>query len=423
MSNCSLVLSTPELSDALPCSLPHFSLSFVAFPNTPAPQDPGITLVTPSDLPTKPAALPTAKRSPKDLACLIYTSGTTGKPKACAIRNAQMIATGTMHSHDYAKPQKYFPLRTYSALPLFHGTCLFTGFCYTFGTGACFVLARKFSASRFFKDVTESRATRILYVGELCRYLVNSPPSPYDRSHNCIVANGNGLRPEIWEKFKSRFGVPEIREFYRSTEGLGKFDNFGFGAWGAGRLAYGGPVRRWYENDTFIVKFDTQTELPYRDPKTGFCIKCRLGEAGEVIGRVKDRGLLTEYLGNSSATEEKLIKDVFVKGDLFQKMGDLVIQDRDGWVHFHDRIGDTFRWKGENVSAGEVRDHVAALPDVEDVVVYGVALNGYDGKAGAAAITLLNNDETRFMNELFGSLRKTGLPMYAIPRLVRITKE
>ncbi|KFX87522.1 hypothetical protein V490_08193 [Pseudogymnoascus sp. VKM F-3557] len=423
VSNCSLVLSTPELSDALPCSLPHFSLNFVAFPNTPAPKNPGITLVTLPDLPTSPASLPTTKRSPKDLACLIYTSGTTGKPKACAIRNAQMIATGTMHPHDYAKPQKYFPLRTYSALPLFHGTCLFTGFCYVFGTGGCFILARKFSTSRFFKDVTESRATRILYVGELCRYLVNSPPSPYDRSHNCIVANGNGLRPEIWEKFKNRFAIPEIREFYRSTEGLGKFDNFGVGAWGAGRLAYGGPVRRWYENDTFIVKFDTQTELPYRDPKTGFCVKCELGEAGEVIGRVKDRGLLTEYLGNSSATEEKLIKDVFVKGDLFQKMGDLVIQDRDGWVYFHDRIGDTFRWKGENVSAGEVRDHVAALPGVEDVVVYGVALNGYDGKAGAAAITLLNSDETRFMATLYGSLRKTGLPVYAIPRLVRITKE
>ncbi|TKA57906.1 hypothetical protein B0A49_11533 [Cryomyces minteri] len=250
-----------------------------------------------------------------------------------------------------------------------------------------------------------------------------SPPTPYDKGHNCIVANGNGLRPDIWQKFKDRFGIPEIREFYRSTEGLGKFDNFGAGAQSAGKLAFAGPIRRWYENDTFVIKIDPETEEPYRDPKTGFCVKSGLGEAGEVIGRVKNRDLLTEYLGNLSATEKKLITDVFVRGDQFQRMGDLVLQDRDGWVHFHDRIGDTFRWKGENVSAGEVRDHIAVLPDVEDAVVYGVKLQAYDGKAGAAAITLLNHDDVRFMKGLCASLRKTGLPLYAIPRLVRITKE
>ena len=418
-----MVLSTPDLSDAMVGSLPHFALSFAAFPDTPRLQSPEITLITLADLPRTPDFLPPTKRTASDVACLIYTSGTTGNPKACAIRNAMMTGTSTSHSQDVSNPKKYFPLRTYSALPLFHGTCLFTGLCYDFGAGACFCLARKFSASRFFKDVTDSRATRVLYVGELCRYLVNSPPSPYDRAHSCIVANGNGLRPEIWLKFKERFGIPEIREFYRSTEGLGKFDNFGVGAWGAGKLAFSGPIKTWLENDTFIVKFDVDTEQPYRDPKTGFCVKCRLGEAGEVIGRVKDRGLLTEYLGDASATEEKLIRDVFVKGDQFQRMGDLVLQDSDWWVHFHDRIGDTFRWKGENISAGEVRDHIAALPDVQDAVVYGVKLNGYDGKAGAAAITLFDGDDLRFMGTLHKSLRKTGLPNYAIPRLVRITKE
>lgn len=214
----------------------------------------------------------------------------------------------------------------------------------------------------------------MIYVGELCRYLVNGPPTPYDRAHNCIVAAGNGLRGEIWEKFKERFGIPEVREFYRSTEGLAKFDNFSHGPWGVGKVGFSGPIRRYLEDDTFIVLADPLTESPYRDPKTGFCIKAKLGQVGEVIGRVRSRALLTEYLNNSKATEEKIITDVFQKGDMFQKTGDLVIQDESGWVRFHDRMGDTFRWKGENVSAGEVREHLAKLDDVNDAVVYGVKL-------------------------------------------------
>lgn len=308
------------------------------------------------------------------MATLIYTSGTTGKPKACAVRNFLILTTSVPNSQDVSDPGKYFPLRTYSPLPLFHGTAFFTALCYNISNSSTLCLARKFSTSRFWKDVTDSRATRILYVGELCRYLVHSPPSPYDRGHNCIVAAGNGLRGEIWEKFRQRFGIPEIREFYRSTEGAAKYDNIGRGAWAAGKVGFAGPIRRYLENDTFIVKVDPETESPYRDPKTGFCVPVKLGEVGEAIGRVKDRRLLTEYLNNTAATEEKIIFDVFEKGDTFQKAGDLMFQDQDGWVHFYDRMGDTFRWKGENVSAGEVRDHLAKLPEVIDAVVYGVKL-------------------------------------------------
>jgi acyl-CoA synthetase (AMP-forming)/AMP-acid ligase II len=188
------------------------------------------------------------------------------------------------------------------------------------------------------------------------------------------VAHGNGLRGEIWNKFRERFGVPEIREFYRSTEGLAKFDNWGCGTWGAGKIGFHGPIRRYLENDTMIVRIDPDTEAPYRDPKTRFCIRAKLGEPGEVIGRVKSRALLTEYLNNPSATNDKLLTDVFAKGDMWQKMGDLVVHDDSGWVRFHDRMGDTFRWKGENVSAGEVRDHIAKLDGVQDAVVYGVKL-------------------------------------------------
>lgn len=423
VSTAKTIISTPDLTEYIKEPLQHFSLNLASFPKTPSYGCSTATFVNIPDLPQSTVITPPAKATLQDLSVLVYTSGTTGKPKACACRNYFMCVVSNPLSQDVRNPQTYFPLRTYSPLPLFHGTALFTGICYCIGTSSTLCIARKFSASRFWKDVTEARATRILYVGELCRYLLAAPPSPYDRGHACIVANGNGLRGEIWEKFRQRFGVPEIREFYRSTEGLSKFDNFGKGAAGAGKLGFAGPLRRYLENDTFIVKTDPLREEIYRNPKTGFCVSVGVGEAGECIGRVKDRGLLTEYLNNPSATEEKLLRDVFRKGDCFQRMGDMLVRDSSGWIQFHDRLGDTFRWKGENVSAGEVRDHIAKLPQVQDAVVYGMKLASYDGQAGAAAITLESNLDDEFMNRLYIALKKTGLPLYAMPRLVRITKE
>lgn len=374
VSTAKTMISTPELAQFVVDDVLHFSLNMSSFNSvTPVPSD-SIRYINLDDLPNPHGVTPAATCTIQDIAVLIYTSGTTGKPKACAVRNHLLMVTSTPLTQDVDHPEKYFPLRTYSPLPLFHGTAIFTALCYNIGTGSTVCLARKFSTSRYWKDVTDSGATRVIYVGELCRYLVNGAPSPYDRAHKCIVAAGNGMRGEIWEKFKEKFGIPEVREFYRSTEGLAKFDNFSHGSWGVGRVGFSGPIRRYLEDDTFIVLADPETESPYRDPKTGFCIKAKLGEAGEVIGRVRNRALLTEYLNNSKATEEKIITDVFQKGDMFQKTGDLVIQDESGWVRFHDRMGDTFRWKGENVSAGEVREHLAKLEDVNDAVVYGVKL-------------------------------------------------
>jgi acyl-CoA synthetase (AMP-forming)/AMP-acid ligase II len=374
VSTASIIISTPNLAEFVHDPIQHFSLNLSSFPSEFTIQTGSATYVDLSTLPIPQIVTPPAKATVEDLAVLVYTSGTTGKPKACAVRNNQMFVTSTPLTQDLDNVKKYFPLRTYSPLPLFHGTALFTALCYNIGTSSTVCLARKFSTSRFWKDVCDSRATRILYVGELCRYLVHSPPTPYDRAHKCIVAAGNGLRPEIWDAFKEKFGVEEIREFYRSTEGLAKYDNFNYGAWGGGKVGFAGPLRRYLENDTIIVLSDPATEKPYRDPVTGFCIRAKLGEVGETIGRVKNRALLTEYLNNAPATEEKIMRDVFEKGDCFQSTGDLVIQDEDGWVRFHDRMGDTFRWKGENVSAGEVREHLAKLDGVIDAVVYGVKL-------------------------------------------------
>ncbi|KAL2872323.1 putative bifunctional fatty acid transporter/acyl-CoA synthetase (FAT1) [Aspergillus lucknowensis] len=422
VSGSKLIISTPDISQFVCSDLPHLSFNISSFEETSK-----FELITPAKLRQySPSMLSAAKRTLSDLAVLIYTSGTTGKPKACAIRNMMALVTSNPLPVDVSNRSRYFPLRTYCSLPLFHGTAYFTGLCYSVGNAGTLCIRRKFSASKFWKDVHDSRATRILYIGELCRYLVATPPSPYDRNHSCIVAAGNGLRGEIWDRFRERFGVPEIREFYRSTEGVAKFDNFGFGSWGAGKVGFAGPIKRLFEDDTIIVKYDTDTELPYRDPKTGFCVRAKIGEEGEAIGRVRNRGLLTEYLKNDEATEKKLLRDVFEKGDLFQRSGDLLVQDSDGWVKFQDRVGDTFRWKGENVSAGEIRDHICRISGVHDAVVYGVKLTAYDGQAGGAGITLEDPSEAtaaEFMGKLHRELKKKGVPSYAMPRLVRLTEK
>ncbi|KAL4875312.1 hypothetical protein BJY04DRAFT_202439 [Aspergillus karnatakaensis] len=426
VSSAKLIISTPDLSQFVCSDLPHLSFNISSFDGI-SPISPVSELVTSADLQRySPSTVTAAKRTPADLSALIYTSGTTGKPKACAIRNMRDMVTSNPLSQDVNNPSRYFPIRTYCSLPLFHGTAYFTGLCYSVGTAGTLCIRRKFSASKFWKDVHDSKATRILYIGELCRYLMATPPSPYDQNHSCIVAGGNGLRGDIWERFRERFNIPEIREFYRSTEGIAKYDNFGFGSWGAGKVGFAGPIARLFEDETIIVKYDTDTELPYRDPKTGFCIRAKIGEEGEAIGRVRSRGMLTEYLKNEAATEEKLLRDVFEKGDLFQRTGDLLVQDFDGWVKFQDRVGDTFRWKGENVSAGEIRDHISAIAGVHDAVVYGVKLTSYDGQAGAAGITLEEHTDAaaaEFMGRLYPELKKKGVPSYALPRLVRLTEK
>ncbi|EED20673.1 bifunctional fatty acid transporter/acyl-CoA synthetase (FAT1), putative [Talaromyces stipitatus ATCC 10500] len=430
ISTSKLILSTPDLAEFVRSDdIPKFSLNVSSFDSVlNIPDD--TTLITSETLAQIPesdvSSILPAKRSPPDLAVLIYTSGTTGNPKACAIRNIMTLVTSTPLPKDTRNPSKYYPMRIYSSLPLFHGTAFFSGVCYAVGNGGTLCLRRKFSASNFWKDVYESRSTRVLYIGELCRYLLASPPSPYDKKHNCIIAFGNGLRTEIWDKFSERFNVPEIREIYRSTEGVARFDNFYGGSFGAGAVGFQGPIRRLFEQDTYLIKFDMETEMPYRDPKTGFCVKVGAGEEGEAIGRVRTRQALTEYLHNEEATEKKLMRDVFEKGDLFQRMGDLLVRDHDGWIRFGDRVGDTFRWKGENVSAGEVRDHICRMENVQDAVVFGVKLKNYDGQAGAAGITLERRTpqtEAAAINNLWKFLRSQGVPTYAIPRLVRFTKE
>ncbi|RSL43061.1 hypothetical protein CEP54_015245 [Fusarium duplospermum] len=368
-----------------------------------------------------PTPLPT-KRLLKDVGALVYTSGTSGKPKAVAVKNFLLVLASTPTTVDIKNRKTYLPLRIYSCLPLFHATALLAGLYYITGVSGTLCLARKFSASRFSMQLVESRATRMLYVGELCRYLVNAPSSPADRAHKCIVAHGNGLSREVWLKLRHRFGIPETREVYRSTEGIAKFDNITRSEGAAGMVGFAGPVRRYAEDDVFLVKFDPTTEAPYRDPATGFCVHASADEPGEAIGRVRSMAFYNEYYNNPEATKANLISDVFEKGDLFQRTGDLLVRDKSGWIRFHDRSGDTFRWKGENVSAGEVREHIGQLPNVKDCSVYAVKLEGYDGQAGAATITLTDpSQEAEFVDHLCSRLRSGGLTAYQLPKLVRFS--
>ncbi len=383
---------------------------------------------------------PVPPKSLASVAALIYTSGTTGKPKACSVKNALICVVSVTTSPDHAHPKKYLDgLRTYSCMPLFHGTTFFTGLCYSVSQSGCFCLARRFSARNFWKDAHESRATRILYVGELVRFILATPPGRYDRDHRVLVAAGNGLQKDVWVEFQKRFDVPEVREFYRSTEGLVRFDNVHKrGRPGAGRVGYMGILRKkvFDKGQQYIIKFDYETEMPVRDQETGWCIVAAKGEPGEAIARIRDLATYTDYHGNREATEKKILRDVFEKGDVYQRSGDLLVQEPDNWVKFVDRIGDTYRWMGENVSAGEVRGFISELPGVKDAVVVGRRLDGYDGQAGTALIVLDNNNDKEsekqgrgastekvFVAGLFKALRSKGVPKYAVPRLVMIREE
>jgi acyl-CoA synthetase (AMP-forming)/AMP-acid ligase II len=440
-----LILATPDLAEYaasaaknLGGSIKTIRLNCGSYKFTPLEASSGVIDFPFPDSSTTPSTTlpPTPPKTMANVAALIYTSGTTGKPKACSVKNGLIMVVSCPVTIDVRNRKKYLDnLRIYSCMPLFHGTTFFAGLCYSVGNGGCFCFARKFSARNYWKDVGESRATRVLYVGELCRFLLATPKSEYDTKHSVITAAGNGLQKDVWIEYQRRFNVPEVREFYRSTEGLVKFDNIHqSGKPGAGKVGYLGPLRkRMLEKNQFIVKFDYDSEQPIRDPATGFCVVAKQGEPGEAIARILNMATYTDYHNNTTATEQKLLRNAFETGDVFQRSGDLLVQESDNWVKFVDRIGDTYRWMGENVSAGEVRGFISELPGVKDAVVVGKRLNKYDGQAGTALIVLDHEGsekqgagvagEAVFMSTLFKVLRAKGVPRYAVPRLVMVRRE
>ena len=349
----------------------------------------------------------------KDLCLYVYTSGTTGLPKAAKLTNTR--TQGMMRSF-IAPCELTARDRVYVTLPMYHGTGGICGVGMALMVGASVVLRKKFSASKFWDDCADEGVTAIVYIGELCRYLVNSPPHPKERDHKIRTGFGNGLRPDIWQQFLDRFNIPKLVEFYGSTEGNVSCANYDGKVGAVGRMPS-------YLKNTFahvaFVKFDVVEEQPVRG-EDGFCIRTDPNEPGEAIGRIGDDARTRfEGYNDESATAKKLLRDVFEKGDLWFRTGDLMKKDELGYIYFVDRIGDTFRWKGENVSTNEVAEFVGQAPGISTANVYGVEVPGTDGRAGMAAVTA--DGEIDF-DTLYDWLAER-LPKYAIPLFIRVQPE
>jgi fatty-acyl-CoA synthase len=345
----------------------------------------------------------------RETALYIYTSGTTGMPKAAKIAHTR--AQLYMRAFAGATNAKASD-RLYCALPLYHSTGGLCGVGAALLNGATLVLRRKFSASHFWDDIVDNDCTLFVYIGELCRYLVNQPPHPKERAHRLRLGFGNGLRPEVWSELEERFGLKRMLEFYGSTEGNVSLFNFDGKVGAVGRV----PPYLRHRFDVKLVQFDVESETPVRGTD-GFCIPCAPGETGEAIGLIKDdaRGGYSGY-ADQSASEKKILRDVFAKGDAWFRTGDLMREDEDGYFYFVDRIGDTFRWKGENVSTTEVAEVIARYPGVDEANVYGVKVERLDGRAGMAAITPGDGFDLQGLRDFL--VRE--LPNYARPIFIRI---
>jgi fatty-acyl-CoA synthase len=340
----------------------------------------------------------------------IYTSGTTGLPKAANIshQRALVMGGGAMGAQELGPED-----RMYVPLPLYHSAGGVMAAVGALLSGGGLVLARRFSASRFWSDCTRYEATAFQYIGELCRYLLHTPEHPDERRHRVRVCIGNGLRPEIWRPFQERFGIPRIIEFYGATEGNVALMNFDGKVGAVGRLPR--LVRRAMGIE--LIRYDVASDAHERDAR-GFCVRCRPGEVGEAIGRLSQAVRFEGYT-SPEATEKKILRDVFKKGDAYFRTGDLLRHDPDDYFYFVDRIGDTFRWKGENVSTSEVAEVLSVCPGVKEANVYGVAVPGHDGRAGMAALVV----EPSFDPAPLAQRVTRELPAYARPLFLRLARE
>jgi fatty-acyl-CoA synthase len=347
-----------------------------------------------------------------DRALHIYTSGTTGLPKAANVSHHRLM----QWSFWFAGLMNTGPDdRMYDCLPLYHsvGGVVATGA--VLARGGSVVIRDKFSAREFWDDVVNWDCTLFQYIGELCRYLANAPEEPREKQHRLRLCCGNGLRADIWQKFQDRFAIPKILEFYAATEGNVSLYNVEGKVGAIGRV----PSFLGHRFPLALVKSDPATQEPIRDD-SGLCIRCATGEVGEAIGRIHDGAAhaAAEFEGytDAAASQKKTLRDVFARGDAWYRTGDLMRADASGYFYFVDRIGDTFRWKGENVATSDVAAAVTAFPGITEATVYGVQIPGTEGAAGMAALVV---DGTLDLAELRRHLAH-ALPSYARPLFLRI---
>ena len=348
----------------------------------------------------------------KDTALYIYTSGTTGLPKAAKISHmrAQLYMRAFAGATD-AKPDD----RVYVTLPLYHATGGLCGTGAALLTGGSVVLKKRFSASQFWEDIHKEACTMFVYIGELGRYLVNQEERPFETAHSLRLAFGNGLRPEVWSTLMQRFRIPDVLEFYGSTEGNVSMFNFDGKVGAIGRV----PNYLKKQFNIRLVQFDVEAEAPFRGP-AGLCSAPGVGDVGECLGHIAGdaRGDFGGY-ADKAASEKKILHDVFEQGDAWFATGDLMRQDAEGYFYFVDRVGDTFRWKGENVSTGEVSECLAQIPGVKEATVYGVKVADMDGRAGMASLVTGEGFDIKTL----GDQVDAEMPAYARPVFIRLQPE
>jgi citronellyl-CoA synthetase len=343
-----------------------------------------------------------------DVIAYLFTSGTTGLPKAALLPHGRVTLTGLVSANLMlgftSKDIMYIPL------PFFHGTAIMTGWSSIMAVGGTLALSRKFSASHFWDEIRKFNATAFNYVGEICRYLMNNPPKPDDSNNTVKAVLGNGLRPEIWKEFKSRFDIPIIGEFYGSSEGNISFANvFNF------------DNTTGYTNAPYaIVKYDLDEDEPIRN-KRGFMRKVRRGEVGLLLGKSEGDTEFTGYT-DKKATEAKLFRNVFKEGDAWFNTGDLMRDQGCFHAQFVDRLGDTFRWKGHNVSTTEVEQVLNIFDDISMSSVYGVKIPLTDGRVGMAAL-VSNTRVDDFDFKGLTSFLIENLAPYAIPIFLRFKSD
>jgi fatty-acyl-CoA synthase len=351
----------------------------------------------------------------EDRALYIYTSGTTGLPKAASVSHARVLQwsywfAGMMG----AQPDD----RIYNCLPMYHsiGGVLVPGAMLVAGGSA--VIRERFSVTHFWSDVLRWDCTLFQYIGEFCRYLLHAAPSGNHQGHRIRLACGNGLAADVWEEFKARFEIPRILEFYAATEGGVSLFNVEGKRGSMGRV----PLYLAHRFSPALVRFDVESGMPVRDEQ-GLCIPCAPNEIGEALGSVVDApsnlGSRFEGYTDRQATDSKILRDVFKPGDIWIRTGDLMRKDEQGFFYFVDRIGDTFRWKGENVATSEVAEAICACPGVQYANVYGVSVPGGDGRVGMALLVV----EPRLSLAELRSHLRSRLPAYARPLFLRVARD
>ena len=344
----------------------------------------------------------------RDTYVFIFTSGTTGLPKAAHIRNVHTLGAilgwGKMALN--LKTDDIY----YISLPMYHSNALHIGWSAAIANGSAVALARRFSVSNFWKDIIKFKATCFNYIGEICRYLYNQPPSPNDRKHSVTKIAGNGLKPEMWKEFKERFGIREVLEHYGMTEMRGMFCNY---------LNLDCTIGVCLNPHT-IVKYDIVNDEPIPG-EDGFLQRVEEGEAGLFLMEIQDPYTFAGYT-NKAASKQKILENAFEEGDMWLYSGDLIRYIGYQHAQFVDRLGDTFRWKGENVSTSEIEDVISSFEEVDHSSVYGVQIPGTEGKAGMASIFSKKKPDEFDFNGVLKILNE-NLPKYAIPVFIRFLSE